>query len=95
MDLIILKAHWKKHKIKLKMYAADFSIINTPELPKPMRKDEVVKAKIMCNGRLPKEKIAVARERCISVMNCDKAIGSEVRVKILRNKHNVYNGICV
>ena len=46
----------------------------------------------MLPGRLKNEKIAVAKERSISVPNCNKDKG-KVRLKITRTKHNIFIGV--
>jgi uncharacterized Fe-S cluster-containing radical SAM superfamily enzyme len=86
-----LKKLEKKYKIKLIFDASDFSIKKDDSLPKPFKKNDVVKAIIECSGRQPGEKIAVAEGRCISVAKCSKESGS-VKVKILRDKHNIFFG---
>jgi uncharacterized Fe-S cluster-containing radical SAM superfamily enzyme len=38
--------------------------------------------------------LGVARNRVVSIFNCDKKSG-QVRVKIVSNKHNIYMGVVV
>ena len=87
-----LKEWEEKYKIKLVKSVEDFGIVKTKPLPKPFRKGDVVGAEIKCLGRLPYEKIAVAKERNISVPNCNKDKG-KVRLKITRTKHNIFIGV--
>ena len=42
-------------------------------------------------GRLKNEKIAVAKERTISIPNCYKDKG-KTKLKITRSKHNIFIG---
>ena len=86
-----LKEWEDKHKVKLIKSVEDFNIVKTKPLPKPFRKGEVIEAEIVCPGRLPQEKIAVAKERTISIPNCLKEKG-KVRLKITRSKHNIFVG---
>lgn len=81
----------KKHGLKLLFEAKDFKIKDCREYPKPFKKGEVIEAKIALPGRLPGEMLAVARDRLISVPNCDKKEGS-VKLKIRRTKHNIFLG---
>ena len=81
----------KKHGLKLLFEAKDFSIEKCPEYPKPFKKGQLIEAEIVLQGRLPGEMLAVARERLISVPNCDRKEGS-VRLRIRRTKHNVFLG---
>ena len=81
---------WEKQSgIKLKLTEENFNIHKTKQLPKPFKKGEVVKAEIICEGRMPGEKIAVARERTISLPKCNLERGS-VKVRITRAKHNIF-----
>ena len=44
----------------------------------------------MAEGRLPGEKIAVSKDRVITLPKCDKK--GKVKVKITRSKHNIFIG---
>ncbi len=81
----------------------EFRIMATKNLPKPFRKGQVIDAKIMCPGRYPKEKIAVAvsgdadkgsATRNITIINCSRESGT-VRAKIIRTKHNVFSAVAL
>jgi len=80
------------HNIKLIFDKADFEVEDLPELLKPFRKGQIVKAEIVLPGRIGNEKLAVAQERLISVPNCYKDVGSKVNIRIKRTKHNVFLG---
>lgn len=86
-----LKEWETKYKVKLIKTEKDFNIIKTEPLPKPFRRDQVIEAEIVCLGRLPNEKIAVAKERTISLPNCQKENG-KIKIKITRTKHNIFIG---
>lgn len=73
-------------------FKEDFNIRQTKSLPKPFKKGDVIKAKIVCPGRLKGEKLAVADDRNISVPNCSIEIGKTVKLKIIREKHNIFYG---
>ncbi len=83
-----MKEWEEKYKLKLIKTIEDFNIKKTKELPKPFKKGEVIKAKIVCLGRLEHEKIAVSRGRTITIPNCYKE--GLVKVKIKRTKHNIF-----
>jgi len=83
----------EKHKIKLIVNQEDFEIKKLKSIPKPFKKGDVVKAEIVCNGRLPGEKLAVSKNRTISVFNTNKK--GKVRIKITRDKHNLFYGALV
>ena len=79
----------KKHNIDLTVKGG-FEVVKSKELPKPFKRKEIVEAEIILPGRLKNEKIAMARERIISIPNCYK--DGKVRVKITRTKHNIFFG---
>jgi uncharacterized Fe-S cluster-containing radical SAM superfamily enzyme len=87
----ILEKLQNKHNIKLIKSVEDFNIVKTKELKKPFKKGEIIEAEIICNGRLKHEKIAVAKDRTISLPNCYKEKG-KVKIKITRIKHNIFIG---
>jgi len=81
----------QKYGVKLICNESDFKIKKSKELPKPFKKGDVVKAKLICPGRLYKEMLAVLENRVISVPNCHKQEGF-VKLKIRRTKHNIFLG---
>jgi len=90
----MLKPLEKKYDINLTNFTKeDFHIFDEPELEKPFHKQEVIKATVAMPARYPKEIIAVAKNRCITIVD-DRAtslpIGKEIRVRIIRDKHNIY-----
>ncbi|MBR9690241.1 radical SAM protein [Candidatus Woesearchaeota archaeon] len=88
-----LKALEKKHDKKLILCADDFDIKKDIALAKPFKKGEVIDAIIICCGRLPGEMLAVSQNRTISLYNCDKKTNSRVKIKITRQKHNIFSGV--
>jgi uncharacterized Fe-S cluster-containing radical SAM superfamily enzyme len=84
----------QKYSKKLIFSAEDFLIQKDKSMKKPFRKSEIIKAKIICEGRFRNEKIAVAESRAISILNAKKAdIGDVVKLKIVRSKHNIFVGV--
>jgi len=80
----------KKHNVKLLLTGADFNIRRTKPLPKPFKRGEVLKTKILLLGRLRNEKLAVEKSRVISIPNCPAKIGQKVTIRITRTKHNIF-----
>jgi len=87
-----LKELEKKHNVKLILTKEDCGIKKTKPLPKPLKKGQIIKAKIMLQGRLKNEKIAVFNNRTIAIPNCFKSIGATARIRITRTKHNIFIG---
>lgn len=91
-----LDAWEKKYNVQLHMSPEEFHVIEAKELPKPFKKGDIIKAVIKLPGRLPKETIAIAHNRCISVMSSSSLqVGKEIRIKIIRDKHNIFFGVPV
>lgn len=80
----------KKFNIRLKISTKDFSIQKRNMLPKVFDKGEKIRLEIRAPGWMKDEMIGVAKDRCVTVVNCNSDIGDEVRVEILENKHNLY-----
>ena len=80
----------KKTKTKLILSSKTFNIQKTKKLPKPFKKGQIIKANIVCLGRLKNEMLAVASNRTISAPNCFKK--GTVKIKITRTKHNIFMG---
>jgi len=83
-----MKEWEEKYKLKLIKTEEDFDIKKTKELSKPFKKGEILKAGIVCPGRLKNEKIAVSQERTITIPDCYKE--GMVKIKITRTKHNIF-----
>lgn len=79
----------RKHDINLTVKGG-FEVIRAKELPKPFKRKEVVEAEVVLPGRLRNEKLAIAKNRLISIPNCYKE--GRVKVRITRAKHNIFFG---
>lgn len=77
----------RKHDIDLTVKQG-FEIIKTKELPKPFKRKQTIEAATILPGRLKKEKLAVAKERIISIPNCYNE--GKVKARITRTKHNIF-----
>ena len=82
----------KEYNVKLIFDKTAFNVEDLPELPKPFRKGQMVEAEIVLPGRIGSEKLAVAKGRLISVPDCYKDIGTRVKLRIRRTKHNIFLG---
>jgi hypothetical protein len=89
-----LKPFEERYGINLTEFAKeDFRIFDEPELPKPFFKNESVRARVMLPARYRGEIVAVAKDRCITIVG-DHAhelpLGKEVTCRIIRDKHNIF-----
>ncbi|MBI4453866.1 radical SAM protein [Candidatus Woesearchaeota archaeon] len=83
-----LKTWEKKYNISL---IGEGEIQSTQELPLMFKKGDVVQAEIISYGRFFKDKIAVAKARCILIPNCRKEKGV-IKVKITSAVNGMYIG---
>jgi hypothetical protein len=87
---------WEKESgIRLQLDSArDFGMVKRPFIPLVFSKGEKVTVEIRAPGWIKGEMLGVARNRVVSVFNCDKKSG-QIRVKIVSTKHNIYMGVVV
>ncbi len=74
--------------------ARDFGTVRRPFIPLVFDRGEKVTVEIRAPGWIHGEMLGVARNRVVSVYNCEKQAGN-VRVKIVSTKHNIYTGMPV
>ncbi|NHK29938.1 MAG: radical SAM protein [Asgard group archaeon] len=76
-QLVLKQSMFKTHKTKM--------------IDNPMRKNEIVTAEIASPGRLPNEVLGIAKNRIIHISMVEKiSIGRKIKVKIIRNRHNIF-----
>lgn len=83
----LLRAWEEKHGLKL---IIQDKLEETRQYDKPFKRDDVVKAEVVCDGRARGEKIAAAKGRCIMVPHCEK--DGRINVKITKSLHNIFVG---
>jgi uncharacterized Fe-S cluster-containing radical SAM superfamily enzyme len=82
---------WEKtFGLKLRISPLDFGIVKTKPLPIVFKVGERVNVDVRAKGWMADEIIGVARERSITVVNCNENLGKRLRVRILRNADNIY-----
>ena len=93
----MLKQLEKKYNIRLKLKPGDFDINPDKVLIKPFKKGNIIEAIIRIPGRRNKESVASAKDRAITVFDCDFAThkNKKVKIKLLRDKHNIFSGVLV
>jgi uncharacterized protein len=72
----------------------DFGTVRRPFVPLAFDRGEKVTVGIRAPGWIHGEMLGVARDRVVSVYNCEKQSGN-VRVKIVSTKHNIYTAMPV
>jgi len=82
----------KKHNYKLKLGPTDFKIQRSKKIPLVFQREEIITAEIVMPGWMKNEMIAKAKNRSITVVECNKEIGKRIRIKILETKDSIYLG---
>lgn len=80
----------KKYNYKLKYGPLDYNIKRTKSLKKIFEKDEKVKIEIKLPGWYKNQMIGIAKDRCITIINCNSCINSVIKAKIISNDNNIY-----
>ncbi len=90
----MLKMFEKKYDIHLILDENDFNIKKTNKLQKSFKNNQIIQAKIICKGRYKNEFIASNQNRNITVYSKkDLKLGSIIKIKIKRSKHNIFSAI--
>ncbi|OPY37150.1 MAG: molybdenum cofactor biosynthesis protein A [Methanoregula sp. PtaU1.Bin051] len=84
-----LKPWEKEYNFRLIIRPQDFGTVRRPMVKKCFEKGEKTTVEIRAPGWLNGEMIGVAKDRVVSVLNCDREKGN-VRVKIVSAKHGIY-----
>ncbi len=85
-----IKKWEKEFEIKLRISNKDLSIEKRPRIPEVFSVGEKINVKILCPGWYQNQMIGAARNRCISINNCEKKVGDIIQVKITQNKNDIY-----
>lgn len=80
----------KEANLDLRVRAKDLGIEKIPRIPTVFDAGEKVQLEVKCKGWNKDQMIAVGKERCVSVNDCDSKEGDLINVKILSNKNNIY-----
>jgi len=75
---------------KLICTAEDFGISKAKRLPTMFGIGEKVWLDVKCPGWVKGQMLAVGRDRCVSINNCNAVVGKKVKARIVENKNNIY-----
>ena len=90
-----IKAWEKESGLVLRLDTArDFGTVRRSFVPLVFAKGEKATVEIRAPGWIHGEMLGVARNRVVSIYNCEKRSG-QVRVKIVSTKHNIYTAMPV
>ncbi|MHC1624710.1 MAG: radical SAM protein [Methermicoccaceae archaeon] len=81
----------QEYNIPLVLHPHDFGIVPAPTVPMVFKRGEGVWAHIVAEGWIRGERLAVAKDRVLTVVNAQHVpIDSKVHVKIIHTKHGIY-----
>ncbi len=85
-------AEWEKqYGVKLILSPEDFGTHKRSRIQHPIRKGEHYKAKLIAEGRMHEEKLAVVKDRVVTVKTHRK-VGQTASFKIIRSKDGIFLG---
>ncbi len=82
----------KEYGVKLILKPEDFGMERRRRLEIPFRRGEIVKARIVAEGRLKGEKLCVARGRSVAVLT-DRKVGDFVKFEVVSVKDGIIVGV--
>jgi len=85
-----LKIWEKKYDSNLTLSPRTFKIKKTKKIPLAFEKKDKLQAVIVSPGWMEDQKIAVVKNRAITITNCTKKIGDRVNIRITENKNSIY-----
>lgn len=85
-----IKKWEKEFGISLQVTAKELGIHKAARIPEVFKKGERVQLEVKAQGWFAGQMLAVGKNRCVSVQNCEKKVGDLVNVKILEAKNNIY-----
>ncbi len=83
---------WERiYRTKLVLSPQDFGSLQCKALPRVFKRDERVKVKVIGHGWMKGEKLAVGRERVVTIVDADRIpVGAEVFVRMDRVVDGIY-----
>ena len=87
-----LKKWEKEYKIKLVLGRQDIGIKKAKRVPEVFKKNEKVQLEVKLPGWFKDQMICIGKNRCVSVLKCDRPVGDVINVKILETNNNLYVG---
>jgi len=80
----------KKYNIKLRFQNEEFNVEKRKRLPIDFKIGERVNVEIIAPGWFSNQMIGKAKNRGISINNCNLDVGKNIKVKIAENNNNIY-----
>ncbi len=82
---------WEKtYNINLLVSAQDLNIQRMTRIPEVFRIGDRVNVEVLCSGWMPGQMMGKAKDRCITINNCNKKPGEVLKARILQNKNSIY-----
>src|SRR3989344_5582916 len=80
----------KRYDMKLRFQNEEFNVEKRKRIPVDFKVGDKVNVEIVAPGWFSNQMIGKARNRCISINNCNHELGKSVKVKIIENNNNIY-----
>lgn len=85
-----IKEWENKFNIQLGFKAKDIEVKKLKKLPVKFKLNEKVKIQLKSQGWMSNQMIGTAKNRAITVLDCNKPINSTITAKIIQTKNNIY-----
>lgn len=90
----LLREKEREHGFPLLVDGGAFDIHSEPSPEKPFRKGDVVEVSVRAPGRNKNEWLCAAAGRVVTVRSCSGcAPGKSLKVRLLRDKHNIFTAV--
>jgi uncharacterized Fe-S cluster-containing radical SAM superfamily enzyme len=80
----------KRTEKKLKLGPLDFHIHKAKRIPYKFVVGEAAEVEIKAPGWMKNERIGVARNRALTILDCNSNLGSRVKVKVIETSNGIY-----
>ncbi len=86
-----LRAWEEEFGVKLVLKPEDFGIEKRERFPSPIKRGDVLKGRIVCEGRSEGEKIVSVKGRVVTVVT-NRKVGEFVKFRVVRDKDGIFLG---
>ncbi len=86
----VLEAWEKELGVKLKTGPADFKIKKSNKIPLVFKRGDEVIVEVKAPGWVKGEMLGAAKNRCVTVVDCNSEVGQKIKVKIIDSRDSIY-----
>ncbi len=85
-----LKEWEKQFGVRLVYNAESLQVHKAPTLPSIFEVGERLSLIVRAPGWMKDQMLGTAKNRCVTIVDCDSRVGDRVNAEIIENKHNIY-----